>query len=128
MPALVGGQEAPWMPAGVTDADSVVLLVLDGLGWSAIEEHRASLPTLAAMDGGPITTVVPSTTATALTSIATGLAPAQHGIRGFIHRQQQRFSNGLEWFVAHLYAPVLRHALAYRYFTMAWCLATLMAA
>ena len=35
------------------------------------------------MEGGPITTVVPSTTATALTSIATGLAPAQHGLVGY---------------------------------------------
>ena len=35
------------------------------------------------MEGGAITTVAPSTTATALTSIATGLAPAQHGIVGY---------------------------------------------
>ena len=54
-----------------------------GLGWSAIQSHTDQMPTLAAMEGGPITTVVPSTTATALTSIATGLAPAQHGIVGY---------------------------------------------
>ena len=35
------------------------------------------MPTLAALDGGPITTVAPTTTATALTSIATGLTPGR---------------------------------------------------
>ena len=61
----------------------MVLLVLDGLGWNALREHAADMPELAAMAGGPITTVVPATTASALTSIATGLAPAQHGILGY---------------------------------------------
>src|SRR6266480_2929642 len=79
VPALLGARDASWLPAAVRDADQVVLLVLDGLGWHAVEEHRAHMPTLAAMEGGPITTVLPATTATALTSIATGLAPAQHG-------------------------------------------------
>jgi hypothetical protein len=35
------------------------------------------------MEGGPITTVVPSTTATALTSLVVGAAPAHHGIVGY---------------------------------------------
>jgi hypothetical protein len=35
------------------------------------------------MTGGPITTVVPSTTATALTSIATGERPCHHGVVGY---------------------------------------------
>src|SRR5437016_4631098 len=78
VPALLGARDASWLPSVVRDADQVVLLVLDGLGWQAIEEHRARMPTLAAMEGAPITTVLPSTTASALTSIATGLAPAQH--------------------------------------------------
>lgn len=56
-----------------------------------------------------------------------GEAP-RRGIRGFLHRQQQRFSDGLEWFIDHMYAPVLKWALAYRYFTMAACVAILMGA
>ena len=35
------------------------------------------------MTGGPITTVAPSTTATALTSITTGLTPGEHGLIGY---------------------------------------------
>ena len=71
---------ADWIPAAAREASSVVLLVLDGLGWNTIEQRRASLSTLGAMDGGAITSVLPSTTPTALTSISTGLAPAQHGV------------------------------------------------
>ena len=35
------------------------------------------------MAGGPITTVAPTTTATALSSIATGLTPGEHGLIGY---------------------------------------------
>src|SRR4051812_24917760 len=76
VPAFLGVRDASWIPEPARTADAVVLLVLDGFGWDAIEQHAALLPTLTSMTGGPITTVVPSTTATALTSIATGLAPA----------------------------------------------------
>jgi hypothetical protein len=38
---------------------------------------------LGSLEGGPITTVVPSTTAAALTSIASGMAPASHGMVGY---------------------------------------------
>ena len=101
MPTLVGGQPAPdsasWLPAPLTGAGAVVLLVLDGLGWNALETHRAALPRLGAMEGGPITTVVPSTTAAALTSLSTGLAPSQHGVVGFRMRVDDGVLNVLSW-------------------------------
>ena len=55
---------------------AVVLLVLDGLGWDALASPPPALlpEPRHGIDGGPITTVVPSTTAAALTSITTGLA------------------------------------------------------
>ena len=88
IPALLGpsgwrGGVPSWMPALVADAEAVVLLVLDGLGWDQMQERRHLLPTLCAMEGGPIHTVAPTTTATALTSISTGLTPAEHGIVGY---------------------------------------------
>jgi hypothetical protein len=64
----------------------VVLFVLDGLGWTTLGSRARSLPTLAAATGGPVTTVVPSTTAAALTSIATGVPPAAHGLVGYRFR------------------------------------------
>jgi hypothetical protein len=72
-----------WMPEPVRDARQVVILVLDGLGWEQFDNRREHMPTLATFEGGPITTVVPSTTATALTSITTGLTPGEHGLVGY---------------------------------------------
>ena len=72
-----------WLPEPIAGARAVVLLVLDGLGWDALGAHADRMPNLAAMAGGPVTTVVPSTTAAALTSITTGLAPSVHGVIGF---------------------------------------------
>lgn len=97
VPALVGGQAAPWLPACVSGARSVVLLLVDGLGWDAVEAHRSRLPVLDSLEGGPITTVAPSTTASALTSLTTGLAPSQHGLVGFRMRVEDEVLNVLRW-------------------------------
>lgn len=83
VPALLRRERPDWLPAPVDGARVVVLLVLDGLGWNSLHEHADRMPTLTGMEGGPITTVVPSTTAAALTSITTGLPPAAHGVLGF---------------------------------------------
>ena len=83
VPALLRRQRRPWLPELVTSADQVVLLVLDGVGWEQLQERQALAPTLASMAGGPITTVCPTTTATALTSLAVGRPPAEHGVVGY---------------------------------------------
>jgi hypothetical protein len=100
VPALFGRVDTGWIPEPARSADAVVLLVLDGLGWSAVQDHSAVLPRIAQMEGGAITTVAPSTTATALTSIATGLAPAQHGIVGYRMLMDTGVLNVLRWTVA----------------------------
>jgi hypothetical protein len=71
------------LPEAAREASQVVLLVLDGLGWYQLQERPAMAPVLTAMAGGPITSVVPTTTATALTSIALGSGPAAHGVVGY---------------------------------------------
>jgi hypothetical protein len=95
--ALVSGHRPAWFPAPAREPGPVVLVVLDGLGWSALEAHRSLLPRLAGLAGGPITTVAPSTTASALTSLATGLAPAEHGIVGYRMRVDGSVLNVLRW-------------------------------
>ncbi|MFN8035927.1 MAG: alkaline phosphatase family protein [Acidimicrobiia bacterium] len=95
VPGLLGARE--WSGPDLAGARAVVLLVLDGLGWNALEQHRPMLPELAAGDGGPITTVVPSTTSTALTSLVTGLAPSQHGVMGYRMRVDGGILNVLRW-------------------------------
>lgn len=96
-PALVGAQPVDWLPAPVEGAAAVVLLLLDGLGWDAVQSEVASLPVLAGLEGRAITTVVPSTTASALTSLTTGLAPSQHGLVGFRMRVDGAVLNVLRW-------------------------------
>ena len=106
VPALLdrfGPDVAPWLPAPAQGARQVVLLVLDGLGWEQLRADRAHAPTVAAGQGGPITSVVPTTTATALTSITTGRPPADHGVVGYRMRvdgadgQGDEVMNVLRW-------------------------------
>ncbi len=98
-PALLStDDEVPdWVPAPVTRARQVVLLVLDGLGWEQLQARPRLAPTLAGASGGPITSVAPSTTATALTSLATGLPPAVHGVVGYRVRVRGQVLNVLRW-------------------------------
>jgi len=85
------------LPAEARDADGVVLLSIDGLGWEMLRAHADLMPTLAGMAGTPITTVAPSTTSAALTSITTGATPAQHGILGYRIRVGGEVLNVLRW-------------------------------
>ncbi len=100
VPALLGARPVSWLPEPVTGASSTTLLVLDGLGWDALSRFPAALPELRAFAGGPITTVVPSTTPAALTSITTGLPPSRHGITGFRIRHEQTVLNAIRWQLA----------------------------
>ena len=85
VPAILArDKEAPsWLPGPIHGARQVALLVLDGLGWDQVRGARAVAPTLSEGSGGCITSVAPTTTATALTSITTGLPPARHGVVGY---------------------------------------------
>jgi hypothetical protein len=57
--------------------------VLDGLGWNQLRARQPLAPVLCGLPGGPITSVVPTTTATALTSISLSAPPADHGVVGY---------------------------------------------
>ena len=86
-----------WLPPAAAEADQVVLLLLDGLGWDQLQERRHLAPVLSGMDGGPILTVAPSTTATALTSFATGAPPGEHGVVGYRVNVHGEVLNILRW-------------------------------
>lgn len=81
VPALLGFTAADWLPEAVTGARAVVLVVLDGLGTALL--GRGQTPTIDALPGRTIHAPIPSTTATALTSLTTGATPGEHGIMGF---------------------------------------------
>jgi len=86
-----------WMPAVVGGARQVVLLVLDGLGYEQLGERRPLAPTLAGMQGGSISTVAPSTTATALSSLVLGCPPGEHGVVGYRINVGGDVLNVLRW-------------------------------
>ncbi|HUC04509.1 MAG TPA: alkaline phosphatase family protein, partial [Acidimicrobiales bacterium] len=86
-----------WMPGPVGECERVVLFVLDGLGWEQLIARRSVGPVLASGVGGPITSVAPSTTACALTSLSTGRAPAEHGVVGYRMAYEGQIMNVLQW-------------------------------
>lgn len=86
-----------WMPKVVAGAPRIVLLLIDGLGWRQLTRHADQMPTLSTFEGGHITSIAPSTTATALTSLTTGLAPGEHGLIGYRVDMGDTVMNVLRW-------------------------------
>lgn len=97
VPALLAGVPMPALAEEATASKRCVLLVVDGLGWHQLQSRLDLTPNLCGATGGEITTVAPSTTAAALTSIATGTAPGEHGIVGYRVRTHDGIMNCLTW-------------------------------
>lgn len=87
-----------WFPKEAREATQIVLLVLDGLGYSQFERYSAEMANLAGFSERQIASVAPTTTATALTSITTGATPSNHGILGYRMRMgDNSVMNTLTW-------------------------------
>lgn len=88
-------------PLDLPAAHHWAVLLVDGLGDLLLTEHAAEAPYLASLRGTrPALTVgVPSTTATSITSLGTGLAPGRHGVTGYTSRipGTLRLLNALTW-------------------------------
>lgn len=86
---------------GLPEAKRWVVFLVDGLGWDLLQRSLAHVPYLAdlARRGGAITSGVPSTTATSITSLGTGLPPGQHGMAGYSFRDPSTGApmNALYW-------------------------------
>ena len=95
---LEPGDQAPeWLPPQLHQPSQVVLLVLDGLGWDQLQARRNIAPTITGLQGSYVHTVAPSTTSAALTSIATGLPPGEHGVVGYRVAVGSEVLNILRW-------------------------------
>jgi hypothetical protein len=72
-------------PAMLDGARVVVLLVIDGYSAAAHQRHGRFLTQVRdeAFQAATITSVFPSTTAAALTSLQTGVGPGRHGMAGY---------------------------------------------
>ena len=77
----------------------MVLVVLDGLGDDQLDERSALAPVLHASRLAPLTSVAPSTTAAALTSMSTGVAPGRHGLVGYRFALGGEVLQALRWTV-----------------------------
>lgn len=63
----------------LSDVNNIVLLVFDGLGYNFLEKHGTHTFMFKNLKG-KITSVFPTTTASAMSAFYTGLAPQNHGI------------------------------------------------
>ncbi len=68
--------------AQLAEARHIVLLVIDGLGQKTLDKHLGG-STLQSKLVSTLSSVFPSTTATAVTTFMSGMAPAQHGLTGW---------------------------------------------
>jgi hypothetical protein len=68
--------------AGLAESRNLVLLVIDGLGYRHLMRADVA-PTLRHHLRARLTSVFPSTTAAAIPTFLSGLAPAQHGLTGW---------------------------------------------
>ena len=69
-------------PQRLETARHVVLLVVDGLGYDILQQSGSGA-VLRRYLAGSMSSVYPPTTATAVTTYLTGLAPSQHGLTGW---------------------------------------------
>lgn len=106
------------LPVGLGQRRSVALIVIDGLGEAPLE-HLGPDSALAAAQRDRLTSVFPSTTAAAVTTLMTGAAPGQHALTGWYVRLEDsdEIVAPLPLYVRHpAGSPSSRSALAGRLF------------
>jgi predicted AlkP superfamily pyrophosphatase or phosphodiesterase len=108
LPAIVTAQGVPGMETALRlqPSDRACVFLVDGLGWEAVRAHPEQTPFLSSLlpsslngTGEPLTAGFPSTTATSLASVGTGLPPGRHGLPGYtaLDPETGRLMNQLRW-------------------------------
>jgi hypothetical protein len=104
VPSLLSALDVPGFanPLALDPADRVCLLLIDGLGWELLARYPKDAPFLSGLAGAggrPLTAGFPSTTATSIGSIGTGLTPGEHGLVGYTMAVpgRDRAMNALLW-------------------------------
>jgi len=109
LPAVLAAQEVPGLAATgleLAPADRACVFLVDGLGWESLRRHPGEAPFLHSLlgssgggTGRPLTAGFPSTTATSLASVGTGLPPGEHGLLGYtvLDPDNGRLMNQLRW-------------------------------
>ncbi|MFJ4850384.1 MULTISPECIES: alkaline phosphatase family protein [unclassified Streptomyces] len=109
LPAVAAGlgvTTAPPTALRLAPADRVCVFLVDGMGWELIRRHPDEAPFLTSLlgtstggTGQPLTAGFPSTTATSLASVGTGLPPGAHGLAGYtvLNPDSGELMNQLRW-------------------------------
>lgn len=79
-------------PLGFAPVKSVIVVLVDGLGYRQLEQVAGHAPTLW-KNSKPIKSGFPATTSVNIKSFATGLPPAQHGFLGYRLKHHQGTTN-----------------------------------
>jgi type I phosphodiesterase/nucleotide pyrophosphatase len=84
---------------GLGEFAAAAVLLVDGLGWELLAEHRAAAPFLAERlaTGRALTAGFPSTTATSVAALGTGRPPGEHGVVGYSFATPHGLLNALTW-------------------------------
>lgn len=86
---------------GASPSGRELLFLVDGLGANAVEKYASYIPTLSSLIRyGAVRTSFPSTTATSLATLTTGVNPGTHGMLGYtvqVPRSGGRILNSLRW-------------------------------
>ncbi|MFD9702036.1 alkaline phosphatase family protein [Lentzea sp. NPDC059081] len=99
VPSLLSGLDVPGADntLGLPPARRVVLLLVDGLGHELLRAHAGHAPFLAGLAPRQIDAGFPSSTATSLASVGTGLLSGEHGIVGYTFAVGDEVLNSLTW-------------------------------
>jgi hypothetical protein len=85
------------------ESTRTALVLIDGLGFNALKKYQSEFPIFSTFtDRSPLTSDFPSTTATNLVSLGTGVNPGVHGMLGYTTRvprsgEPGRLLNALKW-------------------------------
>ena len=86
---------------GPSPAGRELLFLIDGLGADAVAKYASHIPTMTSLiRHGAVKTSFPSTTATSLATLTTGVNPGEHGMLGYtvqVPRSGGRILNSLRW-------------------------------
>ncbi|TXC99416.1 nucleotide pyrophosphatase/phosphodiesterase family protein [Streptomyces sp. ISID311] len=109
LPGIAAGLEIPGVATSMelAPADRACVFLIDGLGWELLRSHPEEAPFLTSLldtsfngSGRPLTAGFPSTTATSLASVGTGLPPGAHGLPGYTCQDPDTgaLMNQLRWY------------------------------
>ena len=98
--ALTGNRSTDSHPGRIPDSDTVVVLLIDGLGAENVRQaQRWSIDGSWLLENEPVSCTFPSTTPVSLASFGTGKQPGEHGFVGatFLIPELDAFLQPLKW-------------------------------